>query len=545
MRDRVPVLFVTSPVITAFVIPSRLHAYEIVLLMAVVVLLIFSARYILRSRFRKSVLTMIEESGRKAKGIKTEIRKPQAKFDIKQYFSGSGIPRNSEVLKLLRHHSTGSKRGAIYIIEKYGLTGLIDEVCQCLGNPSLEADAEYVLGAFGERSVVPLKQFYDSAPENIYARQCVLRIMGTIRNNESNTFLFNALWSDSRELKEAAASALESTGFMPEGSDRERLDQLISDITGIIAWDTAARITLEKNRDIFLLERISDDLTRWQNFLFSLLSISYGQSHAETIRLLLDEGSEASLSLAAGFIGNLVSPVVSRQVAASLILSGTARFKKLRHWFPLRKMSYESLCDSVINRDYNLLDLWTKACTLRYMPEIRTPAMAETASSLLFSPEEIMREESARLMARTNRELYWSVSDRIADPLKRRLDTIVMGKLEQEELVFNKVIFLAGHLKGIPERQLLSLSGNLVFAREYLGTPLQQDCIIWPVRGTGQHAYIQYSIQKDFTGTRPGSNEPCYFLSLSSLEEFSNHHPGYTAEIMEYIGNIQQIKNIQ
>jgi hypothetical protein len=544
MRYRVPVVYVAFPVMAAFIIPSPLHAYQFILLTAVAILLVFSARHILRSRFRKSVQKVIGESEKRQVRIeKPQIRKPPGKIDPLHHFSGSGIPRNSEVLRLLRDHSTTSKRKALYTIGKYNMAGLIDEVCQCLGNPSLEPDAEHVLGTFGERSVLPLKRFYESNPENINAQKCTLRIMGTVMNNESNTFLFNALWSGSRELKETAAIVLESTGFMPGGSDREKMDQLISEVTGIIAWDTGARINLEKNRNAFLLGRISDDLARWQSYLFTLLSISYGRGHAETIRLLLDEGSETSLSLAAGVIDNLISPPVSQQVAASLtILSDKARLKKLRRWFPGEEMSYENLCEAVINRDYNLLDLWTKACTLRYMPEIRTPAMTESASALLFSPEEIMREESARLMARTNRELYWSVSERLADPLKRRLDTIVMGKLEQEDLVFNKVSFLAEHLKGIPERHLLSLSGNMVFAREYLGTPLHQDCIIWPVRSMGPRAYLHYSMQKDISENLPGSNEPCYFLSLSSLEEFSNHTPGYAAEITGYIRSIQQLK---
>jgi hypothetical protein len=548
MKDRVPVVYVASPVIAAFIIPTAIHAHQVIILTAVMILLIFSARYLLRSRFRKSVQKVIEDSEkRQGRVIKAaEIRKPSGKMDQKHKFSGPGIPRNSEILRLLRDHSTESKRHAIYTIGKFGLTGLMDEVCQCLGNPSLEPDAEHVLGAFGEKAVLPLMKFYDATHENINARQCVLRIMGTIRNTESNSFLFNALWSASRELKEVAAHSLESTGFVPAGPEREKLDQLISDVTGIIAWDTAAMITLRRNRDTFLLERISEDLTRWQSFLFSLLSISYGHGHSETIRLLIEEGSDASLSLAGGVIGNLVSPLVSQQVSASLAIhSDNVRIKKLRRWFPGEILTYESLCESVINRDYNLLDLWTKACTLRYMPEIRTPAMAETASALLFSPEEIMREESARLMARTNRELYWSVSERLADPIKRRLDTIVMGKLEQEDLVFNKVAFLSGHLKGIPERHLLSLSGNMVFASEYQGTPLHQDCIIWPVKSPGHKAYVHYSLQKDISETLPGRNEPCYFLSLSSLEEFSNHSPGFAAEIMGYLGKIQQVQNIQ
>ena len=69
---------------------------------------------------------------------------------------------------------------------------------------------------------------------------------------------------------------------------------------------------------------------------------------------------------------------------------------------------YKSLLEDIINCDYNLISVWTKACTLKSITEIEEEDLAESVVALLFSPEQILREESARLIARSGRELYRS-----------------------------------------------------------------------------------------------------------------------------------------
>ena len=56
-----------------------------------------------------------------------------------------------------------------------------------------------------------------------------------------------------------------------------------------------------------------------------------------------------------------------------------------------------------------------QSLTLRSISRIEGDEMAESVTALLFSPEEIIQEESANLIARSNPELYMSASQRIPD----------------------------------------------------------------------------------------------------------------------------------
>ncbi len=47
------------------------------------------------------------------------------------------------------------------------------------------------------------------------------------------------------------------------------------------------------------------------------------------------------------------------------------------------------------------------------MPEIKDGNLAQSLIALLFSPETILREETAKLLSRSGREFYMAASDRI------------------------------------------------------------------------------------------------------------------------------------
>ena len=70
----------------------------------------------------------------------------------------------------------------------------------------------------------------------------------------------------------------------------------------------------------------------------------------------------------------------------------------------------KKLYEDIINNDYNLISLWTKACTLRSITRIECDDMAESVTTLLFSPEEIIQEEAVTLIARSRPELYTEAS---------------------------------------------------------------------------------------------------------------------------------------
>ena len=126
----------------------------------------------------------------------------------------------------------------------------------------------------------------------------------------------------------------------------------------------------------------------------------------------------------------------------------------------------KDLLENIINYDYNILSIWTKASTLRYISEIDNEDLGESVVALLFSPEELLRQEAAQLIARSGRELYTTTSERIPESARKGLDRIISGKTNKNELLFEKTGFLASIFPDILEDELLYLSERMKFIKK-------------------------------------------------------------------------------
>ncbi len=456
--------------------------------------------------------------------------------------SGTRLPQTTEILRLLRDNSLESKKLGIFMIGKFKLADMLPEVCECLNIPGLETDASSVLHTFGKESVDELIRFYLVSSGNTNTSKTILRLLSKTATPESKGFLFSRLWSNSRLLKEVTVKALIDCEFKPGVEDMDRLNQYISDIVGLMTWNLSAKICLEKSEDKVLLEILNKEIKRWNRFLFSILSITYDSGSITKIRENLEKETVESVNYALEMIDIVIEDSVKPKLIALLdVVPDEEKVKNLYHFFPGEIPVYNKLLEDIINRDYNLLSLWTKACTLRKLPEIEGDDMAESIVALLFSPEGIIQEESAKLIARSSKELYKSASLRIPETTKKRLDKLVNGEIDDNELLFEKVGFLANYFKGIPEEELLILAGAL----KYVNDPqkelriLPDNSITWSLAEEKpiSDAFVHFTGQVDSKGLKNSWTDitSSYVLPLSAVEDFHYQFPDKSFEILKYI----------
>jgi hypothetical protein len=167
--------------------------------------------------------------------------------------------------------------------------------------------------------------------------------------------------------------------------------------------------------------------------------------------------------------------------------------------------------------------------------------MAESVIALLFSPEGIIQEESANLIARSGHELYRSVSARLPDATKKRIDKIINGPVEKNELLFEKVQFLSKCFVGLPEDELLPLGGAMKYTKnsETEFQMLKEGCIIWPLSGnkTANEVQILYYGETDRLKTvyQGRDKDTYYFIPLTAIEEYLFQFPDNSTVILKYI----------
>jgi ATP:ADP antiporter, AAA family len=441
------------------------------------------------------------------------------------------MPQTTEILRLLRDKKVESKRLAIHMIGKFRLSDMLPEVCECLNIPGLEMDAEEVLRAFGSAAEEELMRFYLVSSGNINASKTILRLLSKLSLTESTGFLFSRLWSNSRQLKELALKCLIDGNFKPSPEDKERLTLLISDIVGIMAWSLSAKSCLEKNNDTVLLAEINKELNRWSRFLMDVLSVTYNAAALTRIRRNLEFDTPESVHYAHAIIDIIVDDSIKAKIVYLLdIIPDGEKLKNLNRFFPVGIPDYRKLLEDILNRDYNLISLWTKACVLRYLPSIDDSEMAESVVALLFSPEGLLQEEAARLIARSDLKLYRSVYNRIPVPTRRHLDKIISGETDPNELLFEKIQYLSGSFSGILEEELLALAKSMIFygdLRKLNSAPADEYLMLFLSPGQQvSSGRIFYSSGRDDSGDKiSGDMSSVYILPFRALNEFLYQYP--------------------
>jgi ATP:ADP antiporter, AAA family len=460
--------------------------------------------------------------------------------------SGTRLPQTTEILRLLHDNSVESKRLAIYMIGKFRLSDLLSEACECLNMPGLTTDAYEIIKTFGRDAVDDLISYYLKTSGNQRLSKIILRLLGNICSEETSGFLFSRLWSNSRQLKEIAVKSLVNCKFKPGEEEKQRLDQMASEVIGSITWNLSAKISFEKDNNIFLLKRIDLEINRWNEFLFNILSITYNSGSIAIIREHIRKGTVDSVSYALEIADMLFSERIKKQLIYLLdVVPDEEKLRNLFQFYPGGIQGSQRLLEDIINCDYNLISLLTKACVLRSISRIEGTDMAESVTALLFSPEEIIQEESASLIARSNKEFFHSALERIPDQVRKHVINIMNETADRRELLIEKVQFLSKYFKAIPEDELLSLAREMKFTNNFdMSYPRNSGgCIIWflNVDNEASEVHVFYGEEEEYTKRKIGNGERFifYYLPLSAVEEYHFQFPDKSFNILKYIDFIE------
>jgi hypothetical protein len=471
--------------------------------------------------------------------LNTDIDKTSGALKI---LSGTRMPQTTEILRLLRDNSVEAKKLGIYMIGKFRITDLLSEVCTCLSIPILAKDAYEVIKSFGPVAEDELVRLYLITSGNTKLSKIILQLLGSICTQVTTGFLYSRLWSNSRQLKEVAVKCLISCEFKPSEEEKQRLNLLIFEVIGIVTWNLSAKISLERDNDNFLLEKINLEIERWNKFLFNLLSITYHSGSIARITEYIRTGNIGSVIYGLEMADIIVSDLIKAPLIALLDdVPDEDKLKNLFQYFPGEIPTRKKLLEDIINRDYNLISLWTKACTLRSIATIESNEVAESVTALLFSPEELMREESASLIARANPELYHSASDRLPDLIKIRLENIIDGTTEKAEFIFEKVQFLSKYFGVGREEELLSVVSELKYMKktESESFSSSEGWIVWQLNNDSDNNEVEViydgDIDKLTRKFKTVNNIAFYFLSLNAVEEYHFQYPDKSYEILKYI----------
>lgn len=459
--------------------------------------------------------------------------------------SGSRRPPATEILRFLKDKNPGVRRMALYIIGKFRISEMTQEVCMCLSDSELAGDAFVVLRSMGEDTVNDLRRFYLVSSGNTLISASIIRILGTFCTEANVEFINSRLWSGSRYIRGLVLEHLVKCRYVAGREDTLKLIPLLYEVSSTIMWLLSVKICLNRNNNHELLKEVNREYAQWNSFLAGLMKI-------------IDTGSLKSLTSSrffparheddahGGEILEIIShitgdPQPEKDGSYHDPADEEKKFRKLKKYFQSEIPEYPAVLEDLINCDYNITGLWTKATAIRSLTNLENENIRESLVALLFSREALLREEAALIMAQYDRKSYESLSSRLGN--KNQTDAIVNGNYHKGELIRDKTIFLSSFFHGISEDLMIPAAGRMQFFSDQDPVPgyTGQGFVLWGLRDEGgkPDLIILHEEMKDVDGTpwsgKERSHSFRYLLPLSALNEFFILHPEHVNSILKLL----------
>jgi hypothetical protein len=199
--------------------------------------------------------------------------------------------------------------------------------------------------------------------------------------------------------------------------------------------------------------------------LYHLLSLAYNPTSIGNIKNLLMEGSDTDISFAVELLDQIVNEEI-KQVFFPVVenISLKDRFKQLQYFFQAIRETPEELIQDIINRDFNMISLYVKACAIYSLPILKKKEASQELVASIFHPNQLIRETAATVMEQIEPMQLESVYSRL-DPtwvneIKSSLSHAGNGI---PYLLLHRIRFIKNcpTMKGISEDILLEIAKTL------------------------------------------------------------------------------------
>jgi len=386
-------------------------------------------------------------------------------------------PDNALVLSLLRDLNPAVKKEAIDLVSILNDPELVSTLVDFLPSDDFYNDVFRVLVKFGDKSLIPLEQYFYKSDVETNTLIRIVRIYGLIGNEKAIKYILSKLSHYNHNVMVEAVRSLRLCGYQANENDISMFQQVIEKVIDVTAWNIAAIISVDENVvGTDLPTALEEELLANNNLLFDLLSLLYEPQSVYHIRENLDMGTSESVSFALELLDMIIPEEFKPKLFPLLDdISREEKIKQLQDFYPVAKMDSDELLLAIINRDYNKLNNWTKACALMSLRLLKMQEIPDDLVAQLFNPDPLLREVAVLTVKEIDPGKFSEYAIRLPGDYKTQLSQVVdYADKDIYKLLEKKILFLK------KTEQFANKEGVQVcrFAKKIESSFVKKDCII-------------------------------------------------------------------
>jgi hypothetical protein len=320
-----------------------------------------------------------------------------------------------ETARLLKRHETWNVLIEMLDTEKYG-----------------HAAASALLAA-GNDVLHHLESAFHKSGQSDKIKMAVVRIMGKIGGDEAEKLLLKKIDFPDKRIVYEMLNGFGYEDFNARGNQAQIIITLIEGEIGKTIWNMAAILELPKEEKYELLRQaFKEELGHNYEQIFLLLSLIYD---TESVSLVKENIlSETSDGIAYGI--ELMDMFIDSELKSKLFplvddISVVEKIKALDNFFPREHFEPLRLLNNILNRDFNQISRWIKACALYNLAFQKDYEPDFAVISHVFNNDRLLQEVAAWLLYHRAPNKFEQVIERVKQEEQDGLiETIAHNQLE-------------------------------------------------------------------------------------------------------------------
>ena len=378
---------------------------------------------------------------------------------------------------LVRDVHPDVRRKAIIVVGQLQVEDFLPVLIGYMGEVGFENAATDSVRSFREKAMPSLETaFYKNGQkQNIQIN--IVQVYASIGGERAISLLLKKVDYPNKTVVKEVLIGLNHCNWTATGSFRA----VIRGFLDITLRDTLwCKASIEEVNEIdgneYLIQALKEQIKQDHNDIFLLLSILYDKDSVELVKSNMDMNTEDSVGYAMELLDIFVEDDIKVKLMPVLDDSPVEqKLKKLDTEFPRQKYDNYQVLEAIINRDYNAVNRWVKACAIHSLVHHQNARVSQGLIAQLFNPDPLIQETVAWAIYKMAPETYESCCKRLPAHQVKMQNRIIKPALKNESLLsLEKVTFLyqVPLLKGVSGMILSEIIEHMEEVRLPIGTSI-------------------------------------------------------------------------
>ncbi len=335
------------------------------------------------------------------------------------------------LLELLRDQNVDVKRHAIITARKVKRKETWPLLIELLGNKTFTYDASSALIESGEAVLQSLENAFHRSGQSQSVMLKIISIISQIDLPESHDMLWKKIDFPDRKIVRQILLTFKEKNFRASTSETGHLNDVLSDEIGKAIWNLAAIDELsDNNYNEPLKKALANEVESNFSMIYIILSMLYDSESIELVKENIEARTSEGNTFALELLDIFISPDLKPKLFPLLDdIETQEKLIKLQHFYPRQSYDEATTYNFLLNRDYNNINRWTKACALYALKYSKKDEVINSIIAQMFNPDNLLSELAASIIIEDNKKIYESITERLV--LQNRDFRLIMDRIEK------------------------------------------------------------------------------------------------------------------